>query len=58
MTHGAEIAREYGLSAVVGVQQATRLIPDGQCIRVHERTGLSDPALGYLVHLHKRECSK
>ena len=29
MTHGAVIAREYGLPAVVGVEQATRLIRDG-----------------------------
>ncbi len=28
MTHGAVIAREYGLPAVVGVEQATRLIQD------------------------------
>ena len=28
MTHGAVIAREYGLPAVVGVEQATRLIRD------------------------------
>jgi rifampicin phosphotransferase len=34
MTHGAVIAREYGLAAVVGVEQATRLIRDGQRIRV------------------------
>ncbi|HEX6036398.1 MAG TPA: PEP-utilizing enzyme [Longimicrobium sp.] len=34
MTHGAVIAREYGLPAVVGVQHATRLIRDGQRIRV------------------------
>ncbi|HWJ53049.1 MAG TPA: PEP-utilizing enzyme [Propionibacteriaceae bacterium] len=27
MTHGAVIAREYGLPAVVGVVDATRLIP-------------------------------
>jgi pyruvate,water dikinase len=39
MTHGAVIAREYGLPAVVGVQNATRLIPDGQRIRVHGRSG-------------------
>jgi pyruvate,water dikinase len=39
MTHGAVIAREYGLPAVVGVQQATRLIPDGQRIRVHGTDG-------------------
>jgi pyruvate,water dikinase len=35
MTHGAVIAREYGLPAVVGVEQATALIADGQRIRVH-----------------------
>ncbi|HEX6315894.1 MAG TPA: rifamycin-inactivating phosphotransferase [Gemmatimonadaceae bacterium] len=35
MTHGAVIAREYGLPAVVGVERATRLIRDGQRIRVN-----------------------
>src|SRR5205814_3146055 len=35
MTHGAVIAREYGLPAVVGVEHATRLIRDGQRIRVN-----------------------
>jgi pyruvate,water dikinase len=39
MTHGAVIAREYGLPAVVGVEQATRLIEDGQRIRVHGTDG-------------------
>jgi rifampicin phosphotransferase len=39
MTHGAVIAREYGLPAVVGVTQATRLIHDGQRIRVHGSEG-------------------
>jgi phosphoenolpyruvate synthase/pyruvate phosphate dikinase len=39
MTHGAVIAREYGLPAVVGVQHATRLIRDGQRIRVHGTAG-------------------
>ncbi|MFI1682593.1 rifamycin-inactivating phosphotransferase [Streptomyces sp. NPDC020607] len=39
MTHGAVIAREYGLPAVVGVEQATRLIRDGQRIRVHGTSG-------------------
>jgi pyruvate,water dikinase len=34
MTHGAVIAREYGLPAVVGVEHATQLIRDGQRIRV------------------------
>ena len=39
MTHGAVIAREYGLPAVVGVTEATRLIPDGQRIRVNGTDG-------------------
>jgi pyruvate,water dikinase len=39
MTHGAVIAREYGLPAVVGVQNATNLIKDGQRIRVHGTIG-------------------
>ncbi len=39
MTHGAVIAREYGLPAVVGVENATILIKDGQRIRVHGTEG-------------------
>jgi pyruvate,water dikinase len=39
MTHGAVIAREYGLPAVVGVEQATRLIRDGQQISVNGTDG-------------------
>ena len=39
MTHGAVIAREYGVPAVVGVVDATRLILDGQRIRVHGTDG-------------------
>ena len=39
MTHGAVIAREYGLPAIVGVENATRLIADGQLIRVHGTEG-------------------
>ncbi|MFL6479475.1 MAG: phosphoenolpyruvate synthase, partial [Bacillales bacterium] len=39
MTHGAVIAREYGLPAVVGVEYATKLIKDGQRIRVHGTEG-------------------
>lgn len=35
MTHGAVIAREYGLPAVVGVEHATKRITDGQTIRVN-----------------------
>jgi rifampicin phosphotransferase len=39
MTHGAVIAREYGLPAIVGVANATRRIEDGQRIRVHGSHG-------------------
>lgn len=39
MTHGAVIAREYGLPAVVGVENATQLIKDGQQIRLHGTDG-------------------
>jgi pyruvate,water dikinase len=39
MTHGAVIAREYGLPAVVGVEHATRRIRDGQRIRVNGTEG-------------------
>jgi pyruvate,water dikinase len=39
MTHGAVVAREYGLPAVVGVDHATRLIKDGQRIRVNGTEG-------------------
>ena len=39
MTHGAVIAREYGLPAVVNVERATQLIQDGDRIRVHGAEG-------------------
>ena len=39
MTHGAVIAREYGLPAVVGVENATALIKDGQRILVNGTEG-------------------
>lgn len=39
MTHGAVIAREYGLPAVVGVDDATKLIRDGQRIRINGSEG-------------------
>lgn len=39
MTHGAVIAREYGLPAVVGVEDATKLIKDGDRIRVNGTEG-------------------
>ena len=39
MTHGSVIAREYGLPAVVGVKNATKIIKDGQRIRIHGTEG-------------------
>jgi phosphoenolpyruvate synthase/pyruvate phosphate dikinase len=39
MTHGAVVAREYGLPAVVGVENAIKLIKDGQKIRVNGTDG-------------------
>ena len=39
MTHGAVIAREYGLTAVVGVEHATQLIEDGRTIRLNGTDG-------------------
>lgn len=39
MSHGAVIAREYGLPAVIGVEDATRLISDGQRIQVNGSRG-------------------
>ena len=46
MTHGAVIAREYGLPAVVGVEHATRLIRDTP---LHRRSVVGDRSAG-LVH--------
>lgn len=39
MTHGAVVAREYGLPAVVGVEDATKLVKDRQRIRVNGTDG-------------------
>lgn len=39
MTHGSVIAREYGLPAIAGVENATKLIKDGQRIRVNGAEG-------------------
>ena len=39
MTHGAVIAREYGLPAIIGVENATTLIKDGQRIRLNGTEG-------------------
>ena len=43
LSHSAIVAREFGVPAVIGVERATRLIRDGQAIRI-------DGALG-VVHL-------
>jgi phosphoenolpyruvate synthase/pyruvate phosphate dikinase len=40
MTHGAVVAREYGLTAVVSVDHATTRIRDGQRIRVDGTRGI------------------
>lgn len=39
MTHGAVVAREYGIPAVVGVDNATQLLKDGQYVRVDGTKG-------------------
>ncbi len=39
MTHGAVVAREYGIPAVVGVDQATTRLHSGQRIRLNGSTG-------------------
>ncbi|MBC1358399.1 phosphoenolpyruvate synthase [Listeria booriae] len=39
MTHGAVIAREYGVPAVIGVENATTRIQDGDHIRVNGTEG-------------------
>ncbi len=40
MTHGAVVAREYGIPAVVGVDQATQRLQTGQRVRVDGSSGL------------------
>ena len=40
MTHGAIVAREYGIPAVVGVNQATEFLKTGDRIRVDGSSGL------------------
>jgi phosphohistidine swiveling domain-containing protein len=39
MTHGAVVAREYGIPAVVGVQEATQRLRTGQRVRVDGSNG-------------------
>lgn len=40
MSHGAVVAREYGIPAIVAVKDATRRIEDGQTIRIDGATGI------------------
>ena len=40
MTHGAVVAREYGIPAIVGVDQATRRLQTGQKIRIDGSSGV------------------
>jgi len=39
MTHGSVIAREYGIPAVVGIENVTRILKDGQYVRVDGTRG-------------------
>lgn len=48
MTHGAVVAREYGLPSVVGIDGATTLIRDGDRIRL-------DGTRGYVLVLERSE---
>jgi len=42
MSHGAVVAREYGIPAVVGTQDATNRIKNGDRVRVDGTTGTVD----------------
>jgi pyruvate,water dikinase len=46
LSHGAIIAREYGIPAVVGVPNATRLIADGERIHVDGDKGIVELSTG------------
>ena len=39
MTHGAVVAREYGIPAIVGVDRATQRLKTGQLIRMDGSSG-------------------
>jgi pyruvate, water dikinase len=39
LSHGAVVAREFGVPAVVGVADATTRIPDGQDLEIDGTTG-------------------
>lgn len=62
-THGAVIAREYGLPAVVGVEGATTSIRDGQRVRVNGTEGYVEiitveSAPEAPIHAGERPCSR
>lgn len=40
LSHGAMVAREFGIPAVVGIPGATAVIQDGQLIEVNGSTGV------------------
>jgi pyruvate,water dikinase len=40
LTHGAVVAREYGIPAVAGVREATRLLRTGQKVRIDGNRGI------------------
>ncbi len=40
MTHGSIVAREYGIPAVVGVDQATPRLKTGDRVRMNGSTGV------------------
>jgi pyruvate,water dikinase len=43
-SHGAVVAREYGIPAVVGVPDATHVLRDGQAVTVDGAAGTVTPA--------------
>lgn len=40
LSHGAIVAREYGIPAVMDIHEATRLLRDGQRVRLNGQSGL------------------
>jgi pyruvate,water dikinase len=40
LSHGAVVAREYGIPAVAGIQDATRVLGDGQQIVLDGTSGV------------------
>jgi pyruvate,water dikinase len=48
LTHGTVVAREYGIPAVVGVSEATKIIKTGQKIRV-------DGNAGFVIIIEEKE---